>query len=144
MIEYFWSRKPGEFVDKVTGTVMGGAFFHGSIREWYETLIEVTIDVMNTIERKGHNKKDIVIEAAPDVEVIYQASVLYGAKIAGSFVLQPKVADDVPRDTVYFIDTTTGEIAGKIKVLGMEEGSSVWAHFKRLFAKADDDDRDPI
>src|SRR5690606_25516048 len=44
---YFWSRAPGKFLDKTTGSEVSGAAFTGTVREWYETLIEVIIDVGN-------------------------------------------------------------------------------------------------
>lgn len=45
MVDLFWSRVPGKFVDKHTGNELRGATFTGSTREWYETLVEVMIDV---------------------------------------------------------------------------------------------------
>src|SRR5690606_33757966 len=33
----YWSRKPGDFVNKLTGASVAGASFTGTVREWYET-----------------------------------------------------------------------------------------------------------
>jgi hypothetical protein len=51
---FYWNRKPGSFVNKRSGatvsnvsTVSGHASFTGTVREWYETLVETIIDVAN-------------------------------------------------------------------------------------------------
>ena len=56
---YYWSRMPGKFVNKVSGaeqskgsTLSTGPTFTGTVREWYETLVETIIDVGNQIHRK--------------------------------------------------------------------------------------------
>ena len=51
---YYWSRAPGNFINKKSGTSAGvpsGASFTGTVREWYETLTETIIDVANEIHR---------------------------------------------------------------------------------------------
>ena len=55
----FWSRAPGKFVKKDTGvevtlasSLSAGPAFTGTVREWYETLVETIIDVANEIHRK--------------------------------------------------------------------------------------------
>ena len=55
----YWSRAPGKFVNKLTGTAIVlntalsiGPQFTGTVREWYETLTETIIDCANTIHRK--------------------------------------------------------------------------------------------
>jgi hypothetical protein len=74
---YYWSRAPGKFLDKTNGTVLGGATFTGTVREWYETLIEVIIDVGNTIQRKTLRGAANFIVTSPDVSTVLEASVLY-------------------------------------------------------------------
>ena len=74
---YFWSRAPGKFLDKTNGTVMTGATFTGTVREWYETLIEVIIDVGNVIQRKTLRGSANFLVTSPDVSTILEASVLY-------------------------------------------------------------------
>ena len=57
---YYWSRRPGRFVDRATGNDIStdanegllGADFTGTVSEWYETLIETINDVSATIHRK--------------------------------------------------------------------------------------------
>jgi hypothetical protein len=80
---YFWSRAPGNFVDKTTGvdaaTTNGSLApaFTGTVREWYETLIETIIDVGNTIHRKTLRGAANFIVVGPDVATILEASVYY-------------------------------------------------------------------
>lgn len=74
---YFWSRKPGNFLDKTTGTAAVGATFTGTVREWYETLIETIIDAANTIHRKTLRGAANFLVTSPDVATILEASVLY-------------------------------------------------------------------
>jgi hypothetical protein len=42
---YYWSRRPGRFVDRATGAVTAGGTFTGTVSEWYETLLETVNDV---------------------------------------------------------------------------------------------------
>jgi hypothetical protein len=80
---YYWSRAPGKFVNKVTGTEIlqnsgaPGPQFTGTVREWYETLIETVIDVANEIHRKTLRGSANFIVVSPDVATVLEASVLY-------------------------------------------------------------------
>ncbi len=74
---YYWSRMPGKFLDKTTGNTVSGASFTGTVREWYETMIETIIDVANTIHRKTLRGAANFIVTSPDVSTILEASVLY-------------------------------------------------------------------
>lgn len=83
---YFWSRAPGKFVNKTTGveatrssTLASGPVFTGTVREWYETLIETMIDVANEIHRKTLRGSANFIVVSPDVATILEASVMYKA-----------------------------------------------------------------
>ena len=77
----FWSRAPGKFVNKNTGVeVAAGAIgpaFTGTVREWYETLVETIIDVANQIHRKTLRGSANFIVVGPDVATILEASVYY-------------------------------------------------------------------
>ena len=80
----FWSRAPGKFVNKETGsevkladTLSAGPRFTGTVREWYETLTETIIDVANTIHRKTLRGSANFIVVSPDMATILEASVLY-------------------------------------------------------------------
>lgn len=81
---YFWSRAPGRFVNKVTGaeilrssTTNPGPNFTGTVREWYETFTETIIDVGNEIHRKTLRGSANFIVVGPDVATILEASTYY-------------------------------------------------------------------
>ena len=85
---YYWSRMPGRFVNKSTGAsithipgstsaVATGPSFTGTVREWYETLVETVIDVANEIHRKTLRGSANFMVVSPDVATILEASVLY-------------------------------------------------------------------
>ncbi len=80
---YYWSRTPGQFVNKKSGSIqttsasLPGPAFTGTVREWYETLIETVIDVANEIHRKTLRGSANFIVVSPDVATILEASVLY-------------------------------------------------------------------
>jgi len=81
---FFWSRAPGKFVNKQNGVEVSratsltpGPAFTGTVREWYETLIETVIDVANEIHRKTLRGSANFIVVSPDVATILEASVLY-------------------------------------------------------------------
>ena len=84
----FWSRAPGRFLDKNTGTAIDTAdgsgtatyeslAFTGTVREWYETLTETIIDVANQIHRKTLRGSANFIVVGPDVATILESSVMY-------------------------------------------------------------------
>ena len=80
----YWSRAPGKFVNKELGTpaekassLAGGPSFTGTVREWYETLVETIIDAANTIHRKTLRGSANFIVVGPDVATILESSVLY-------------------------------------------------------------------
>jgi len=81
---FFWSRAPGKFVNKRTGSEQArtssltpGPAFTGTVREWYETLVETIIDVANEIHRKTLRGSANFIVVSPEVATIFEASVLY-------------------------------------------------------------------
>ena len=85
---YYWSRSPGKFVNKTTGTAVQlasslatGPSFTGTVREWYETLVETIIDVANEIHRKTLRGSANFIVVSPEVATIFEASVLYKPSI---------------------------------------------------------------
>lgn len=73
----YWSRKPGDFVNKLTGNSVTGGSFTGTVREWYETLVETCIDVANTIHRKTLRGAANFMVVSPDVATIFESTVLY-------------------------------------------------------------------
>jgi len=83
----YWSRAPGKFVNKLTGVAQQlasslsiGPQFTGTVREWYETLVETVIDVANTIHRKTLRGSANFMVTSPDVCTILESSVLYKPK----------------------------------------------------------------
>jgi len=77
--KYFWSRSPGKFVNKLTGqsvtlasSLSIGPAFTGTVREWYETLVETIIDVYNHVPEPTNS-----IYVGPDTSVILMATVLF-------------------------------------------------------------------
>ena len=80
----YWSRAPGRFVNKETGSEVAqssslhpGPAFTGTVREWYETLVETIIDAANQIHRKTLRGSANFIVVGPDVATILEASVFY-------------------------------------------------------------------
>ena len=85
---FYWSRAPGKFVNKRSGAVQNlastlatGPQFTGTVREWYETLVETIIDVANEIHRKTLRGSANFIVVSPEVATIFEASVLYKPSI---------------------------------------------------------------
>jgi len=81
---FYWSRSPGKFMNKRSGALVtpGGAgnigpSFTGTVREWYETLVETIIDVANEIHRLTLRGSANFIVVSPDIATILEASVLY-------------------------------------------------------------------
>jgi len=80
----YWSRAPGKFVNKENGTevlasstLAPGPAFTGTVREWYETLVETIIDAGNTIHRKTLRGSANFVVVGPDVATILESSVFY-------------------------------------------------------------------
>jgi hypothetical protein len=81
---YYWSRMPGKFLNKESGveqklsdSLAAGPRFTGTVREWYETLVETIIDVANQIHRKTLRGSANFVVCSPEVATIFEASVLY-------------------------------------------------------------------
>jgi len=73
---YYWSRRPGKFVNRDTGTTIGtGAGFPdftGNVSEWYETLCETINDVSAQIHRKTLRGGANFIVVSPEVANILE------------------------------------------------------------------------
>lgn len=85
----YWSRAPGKFVNKLNGQAQTlatslsiGPQFTGTVREWYETLVETVIDCANTIHRKTLRGSANFMVTSPDVCTILESSVLYKPKFS--------------------------------------------------------------
>ena len=77
-------RSPGNFVNKRTGaavsrasTLRPGPAFTGTVREWYETLIETIIDVANEIHRRTLRGAANFIVVSPEIATVLESSILY-------------------------------------------------------------------
>ena len=111
----YWSRSPGKFVNRETGkevsrtsTLHPGPAFTGTVREWYETLVETVIDVANQIHRKTLRGQANFMVASPDVCTILEASVLHqpALKIGDGQVSYPAEVGAV----------AVGSLAGRFKL----------------------------
>jgi len=91
---FYWSRIPGNFVNKTSGVKYSGPTFTGTVREWYETLIETIVDVANNIHRKTLRGAANFVVTSPDVATILEASVLY----------KPVLSMD-PKETMFTVGT---------------------------------------
>ncbi|OGR26117.1 MAG: hypothetical protein A2139_08045 [Desulfobacca sp. RBG_16_60_12] len=91
---FYWSRIPGRFVRKDTGAPSATGSFTGTVREWYETLIETIIDVANNIHRKTLRGAANFCVTSPDVATVLEASVLY----------KPMLSMD-PKETMFTVGT---------------------------------------
>ena len=85
-INLFWDRRPGKFVNKMTGESIelrlpegiSGPAFTGSVKEWYETLVETLIDLRNQLHRgTKRSAREINVYVSPDVNCILASTVLY-------------------------------------------------------------------
>ncbi len=135
--KFYWSRKPGNFVNKVTGEAFGvsvngvpvgiGPQFQGTVREWYETLTEVIIDIYNNVPEPTNN-----IYVGPDVGVILESTVMFKLAIPappypvtsicklGSIVGHDVYVDPSLRNTVKIGHHNGGSwYEGEIEVLDM-------------------------
>ena len=65
----------------LASTLATGPQFTGTVREWYETLVETIIDVANEIHRKTLRGSANFIVCSPEVSTIFEASVLYKPSI---------------------------------------------------------------
>lgn len=82
-VRMFWSRVPGKFVNKLNGNVVNlasslsvGPVFTGTVREWYETLVETIIDAGNSLHRI-HGVAPNKVFVGPNVLPILESTVLY-------------------------------------------------------------------
>jgi hypothetical protein len=84
---YYWSRSPGLFVNKVTGspTVDSSAIapdFTGNVSEWYETLIETINDVSAQIHRKTLRGGANFLVCGPEVANILEFTSGFRANVS--------------------------------------------------------------
>jgi len=80
---YYWSRRPGKFVDRVNGTTLSdpAADFTGTVSEWYETLLETINDVSAQIHRKVLRGGATFVVCSPEVANILEFTAGFRAKV---------------------------------------------------------------
>lgn len=123
---FYWNRKPGKFVNKLTGEGVDlsrfggvGPIFEGTTREWYETFVETIIDVRNHLHRAaGKNAREINVYVSPDAMCILECTVLFkpsktGGTLAGMNIIR---STSVPRFEVE-VEFKTGSSTERGRVI---------------------------
>jgi hypothetical protein len=79
----YWSRNPGEFLNRETGAVLasGVADFTGNVSEWYETLVETINDVSAQIHRKTLRGAANFVVCGPEVANILEFTAGFRANV---------------------------------------------------------------
>ena len=86
----YWSRRPGRFLDRASGLVIGGgtenealmgADFTGNVSQWYETLLETVNDVSAQIHRKTLRGGANFLVCGPEVAAILEMTAGFRAKV---------------------------------------------------------------
>ena len=82
---YYWSRNPGQFLDRTTGAEVGASSaapdFTGTVSEWYETLVETINDVSAQIHRKTLRGGANFIVCGPEVANILEFTAGFRASV---------------------------------------------------------------
>jgi hypothetical protein len=87
---YYWSRRPGRFVNRTTGADIAagtanesllGADFTGNVSEWYETLIETINDISAQIHRKTLRGGANFIVVSPEMANILEFTAGFRAAV---------------------------------------------------------------
>jgi len=86
----YWSRRPGNFLDRRSGLPVGdglanesllGADFTGTVSEWYETLVETINDVSAQIHRKTLRGGANFVVTSPEVANILEFTAGFRANV---------------------------------------------------------------
>ena len=79
----YWSRNPGQFVDRLTGVPLGAgiADFTGNVSEWYETLVETINDVSAQIHRKTLRGAANFLVCGPEVANLLEFTAGFRANV---------------------------------------------------------------
>lgn len=94
----FWGRTPGKFVNKQTGeeinVVVNGQptypNFTGTVVEWYETLVETTIDMRNAL----HNAAVLVLGPCTQEAANIRCGQMAWSIITSSILYKPNTPTD--------------------------------------------------
>jgi len=77
----YWSRAPGDFLNRETGAPNAAPEFTGNVSEWYETLIESINDVSAQIHRKTLRGAANFIVCGPEVANILEFTAGFRANV---------------------------------------------------------------
>jgi len=83
--KFYWSRRPGKFLVRDTGTSTAGLTdpgdFTGNVSEWYETLLETINDVSAQIHRKTLRGGANFLVCGPEVSNILEFTAGFKARV---------------------------------------------------------------
>ena len=77
----YWSRVPGQFLDRETGEVAAAGDFTGNVSEWYETLVETINDVSAQIHRKTLRGAANFVVCGPEIANILEFTAGFRANV---------------------------------------------------------------
>ena len=78
----YWSRLPGQFLNRLTGAVSGTTQdFTGNVSEWYETLVETINEVSAEIHRKTLRGAANFVVCGPEVANILEFTAGFRANV---------------------------------------------------------------
>ena len=78
----YWSRHPGQFLDRETGAVSSvTSDFTGNVSEWYETLVETINDVSAQIHRKTLRGAANFVVCSPEVANLLEFTAGFRANV---------------------------------------------------------------
>ena len=78
----YWSRHPGQFLDRETGAISGVTQdFTGNVSEWYETLVETINDVSAQIHRKTLRGAANFVVTSPEIANILEFTAGFRANV---------------------------------------------------------------
>tara|TARA_R110000744_G_scaffold1305_3_gene4614 strand:- start:3332 stop:5098 length:1767 start_codon:yes stop_codon:yes gene_type:complete len=81
----FWSRSPGKFLNRETGSLLSGTTypdFTGTVSEWYETLLETVNEVSARIHRRTLRGGANFLVCSPEVANILEFTSGFRASVA--------------------------------------------------------------
>jgi hypothetical protein len=77
----YWSRNPGDFLNRETGAANATPEFTGNVSEWYETLVETINDVSAQIHRKTLRGAANFVVCSPEVANILEFTAGFRANV---------------------------------------------------------------
>lgn len=90
--KYYWSRRPGKFVNRTTGVGIEGGLtanesllggdFTGTVSEWYETLAETINDISANIHRKTLRGGANFLVTSPEISNILEFTSGFRAQVS--------------------------------------------------------------